>query len=314
LKTKIGFVHKFAYSFFDFAAYKEFLAQGLGKSILYIFLVTLIFSTIGNINVINTFNAEISNVQAKFVQSSPKFELKDGLFSIDSDNPIYYKYHGSFSANLIFTNIIMIDTLKALISDVPNLHDKPVASESNSVFSSAASSEPSYYMLIVDTSGKTSSSALDTYSDGIYINSTGLVLKQNYQTIHTISFADYNKLVLTNEVVQNELSNFKIRFSKMILILGPLISFLLNLISGFLIVAPLSLNIGSIIGVKLKYKKACILSFYAMTLPLLLQALLNIAGITSNEFIIIFYIITLIYCGLAMNEIKKTDKSNLNYM
>ena len=100
----------------------------------------------------------------------------------------------------------------------------------------------------------------------------------------------------------------------MILILGPLISFLLNLISGFLIVAPLSLNIGSIIGVKLKYKKACILSFYAMTLPLLLQALLNIAGITSNEFIIIFYIITLIYCGLAMNEIKKTDKSNLNYM
>ena len=58
-------------------------------------------------------------------------------------------------------------------------------------------------------------------------------------------------------------------------------------------------------GVKLKYSKACILSFYAMTLPLLLQALLNISGITYMNFIIIFYIITLIYCGLAMNEIKK---------
>ena len=45
----MGFGHKFAYSFFDFAAYKEFLVQGLGKSILYLFLVTLIFSTIANI-------------------------------------------------------------------------------------------------------------------------------------------------------------------------------------------------------------------------------------------------------------------------
>ena len=60
MKTKMGFRHKFAYSFFDFAAYKEFLVQGLGKSILYIFLVTLIFSTITNINTIDKFNSEIS--------------------------------------------------------------------------------------------------------------------------------------------------------------------------------------------------------------------------------------------------------------
>ena len=69
----MGFMHKFAYSFFDFAAYKEFLIQGLGKSILYIFLVTLIFSTINNVSVINKFNAQISSIQSTFIHSAPNF-------------------------------------------------------------------------------------------------------------------------------------------------------------------------------------------------------------------------------------------------
>ena len=86
----------------------------------------------------------------------------------------------------------------------------------------------------------------------------------------------------------------------------------MNLISVFLILGPISLNISSIMGVKLKYSKACTLSFYAMTLPLLLESLLNISGIDLPGFYIIFYIVALIYCGLAIKELKNTDKSNLN--
>ena len=257
-------MHKFAYSFFDFPAYKEFLVDGLGKSMLYIFLVTLIFSTITSINTINTFISETSSIESKFVQSAPNFELKNGLLTVDSKEPIYYKHEGE--------------------------------------------------ILIVDTSGKTNKTILNTYSDGMYINSDEFILRQNYKTIQSFKFTDFSGINATNQTIQYMLHVSKIIFPVMLLILNPIISFLMNLVSGFLILGPLSMNIGSLMGIKLKYSKACILSFYAMTLPLLLESLVDIAGITSSEFIIIFYVIALIYCWLAINEIKKTDKSNLNYM
>jgi hypothetical protein len=256
----MGFMHKFAYSFFDFPAYKEFLVQGLGRSILYIFLVTLLFSTIANINTINTFISETSSIQSKFIQSAPEFELKDGLLTVDSKEPIFYKHNGE--------------------------------------------------ILIVDTSGKTNKSIADVYSNAIYINSNELILRLDYKTIQSFKLKDFSEFYITNQTIQHMLYLSKVIFPFILLIINPIISFILNLVSGFLIIAPLSLNIGSIMGVNLKYSKACILSFYAMTLPLLLEALLDISGITSNEFIILFYIIALIYCGLAINEIKKTDKSN----
>ena len=264
MKTKMGFGHKFAYSFFNFAAYKEFLVQGLGKSILYLFLVTLIFSTITNINVIAKFNSEISIIQATFIHSAPNFELKNGLLSVDSDEPIYYKHDGE--------------------------------------------------QLIVDTSGKTNKSLLDSYSDGIYINSDEITIRQNYSTIQTLQFTDFSEFDLTNKTLQSSLSILKSIFPIILLILDPILSFLVNLISGFLILGPLSLNISSIMGVKLKYSKACILSFYAMTLPLLLESLLEISGIDLPVFFVIFYIVALIYCGLAIKKIKNIDKSTLNFM
>lgn len=264
MNTKMGVRHKFAYSFFDFAAYKEFLVQGLGKSILYIFLVTLIFSTITNLNTINKFISETSDIQTTFTKTAPKFELKNGLFTIDSTEPIYYRNDGQ--------------------------------------------------TLIVDTSGKTNKSTVESYSDAIYIDSNELIVKQNYKTIQVMKFSDIPEFNVTNKTIQKVLYLSKIIFPVILLILDPIISFILNLISGFLILGPMCLFISSFMNVKLNYSKACILSFYAMTMPLLLQALLDISGMVSPEFHIIFYLITLIYCGLAIKELKNTDKSNLNIM
>ena len=264
MNIQMRFRHKFAYSFFDFAAYKEFLVQGLRKSILYIFLVTLIFSTLSNLNTIDKFNSEISNIQSTFIHSAPNFELKNGAFSIDSDEPIYYKHDGE--------------------------------------------------QLVVDTSGKTDKSILDYYNDCIYINSDELIIRQNYNTLQTLKFSNFTELNLTNETILDTMSILKIVFPLILLFFNPLLAFLLNLISGFLILGPLCLSISSMIGVKLNYSKACTLSFYAMTLPLLLESLLDISGIAFPEFFGIFYVISLIYCGLAIKKIKNIDKSTLNIM
>ena len=74
--------HKFAYSFYDFSAYKEFLRQGLGKAIFYVFLVTVIFSTLGNVRTVSVFNDDMSRFELKFNKESPDFEYKDGKLTI----------------------------------------------------------------------------------------------------------------------------------------------------------------------------------------------------------------------------------------
>lgn len=260
----MGFRRKFAYSFFDFATYKDFLVQGLWKSVFYIFLVTLMFSTITSIKTISIFNSDISNIQSKFINSAPKFEFKEGLLSIYSNEPIYYKYDGQ--------------------------------------------------MFIFDTNGKTNSSVLDSYSDGIYVNSNLVIFRQNYSTIQTIDFAHFNELFVNNEIAQDLLAIFKIIFPVILLLVNLIISLFENLVSGFAVIGPLCISIGTLMGVKLNYSKACTLSFYAMTLPLLLEALLEIAGMISMEFVVVFYLVALLYCALAIKEIKKTDQSNLNFM
>lgn len=53
MENKLRLTHKFAYSFFNFDAYKDFIKEGLSKSILYIFIVSVIFSFFVNFNLTN---------------------------------------------------------------------------------------------------------------------------------------------------------------------------------------------------------------------------------------------------------------------
>lgn len=310
----MGFRHKLAYSFFDFSAYKEFLLQGLGKSILYIFLVTIIFSTITNIKQISLINSELSNIQDNLTYNGANFELKNGLLSIDSNEPIYYKHDGEFLFNFLFLSVNYLDTLNAADSEAHNVMDNSSAMGSENNLLSTSTDRPNYYMIIADTNGKTNPSILNTYKDGIYINSTNLFLRKDYRTIETIEFSKCSWINLNKDSVLNILNTFKFTTPLLLLLLEPITAFIHNLILGFLIFGPLTLLIGSFMGVKLNYSKACTLSFYAMTLPILLQALLNVAEIEIPGFFIVFYMITLLYCGLALNEIKNTNKSNLNFM
>lgn len=314
----MGFRHKFAYSFFDFSAYREFLIQGLGKSIFYIFLVSLIFSTITSIKEINVINSEISKVESNLIDNSPDFELKNGSLSVNSKETIYYKHDGEFLFDFLSSASIYFNTISSDNSQATNLQDNLTdnaasAKPADSILSESTD-KPNYYMIIVDTTGKTNSSILDTYKDGIYIDSNNLYLKKNYKTIETMNFTECSWLTINKDLMLGMLYTFQFIVPLSLIIIKPILAFINNLILGFIVFGPFSLFIGSFMGVRLNYSKACTLGFYAMTLPLLLEALLNVSGIAMPEFSIIFYMITLLYCGLAINEIKKTDKSNLNFM
>lgn len=260
----MGFRHKFAYSFFNFSAYKEFLVQGIGKSILYIFIVTLIFSTLANINTINIFRTEITIIESTFEKNAPNFELKDGLLNIDAKEPIYYNRLGG--------------------------------------------------IFIVDTSGKTSPAILESYSSGVFLDSNNISIKKDSSKIQTLSYSDIGDLYVTKDIMKDSFTVIKLVFPLILFTLNPLISLFYNLLTIFLVLGPLSLIICTFIGIKLSYKNVCTISCYAMTMPLMLQSLLDISGLITPEFQSIFYLIALLYCYLAIAEMKKTNKSNINLL
>lgn len=317
METKIGFRHKFAYSLFDFSAYKEFLVQGFGKSIFYIFIVTLIFSIITNIKEIDTINSEISNVEDNLIHNSPGFEFKNGLLSVDTDEIIYYKHDGEFlfnflSAGAVYFNTVNSENNSKSTNIQDQLMDSTSTSDSDDDIFALSTDKPNYYMMIVDTKGKTTQSILDTYKDGIYVDSNHISLKKDYRTIGTINFSDCSWLDFNKDTMLGILDTFKIIVPISLMGIKPILSFMENLFLGLIILGPFTIFIGSFIGVKLNYAKACTLGFYAMTLPLLLEALLHVAGIVIPEFSIVFYMVAFLYCGLAVNALKNGGKSKLN--
>ena len=273
MKNNTGIVHKFAYSFFDFKSYKEFLSQGLLKAIFYLFVVSIIFSTLGNINTLSVFNDDITRLENKYVKESPEFELKNGVLSIDSNEPVIYKYTGDSP----ILNILIKDFI---IGDV----------------------------LISDTSGTTDVSILDNYNNGTYINSTSIYSKKNGEIIGSINFSENNFLTLNKETLKHYFSLFKTTFNVLLLILNPIIEFIDNLISVFVLIGPMTLIFSRNFKEKLGYLQCSIIGMYSLTLPLVLKSLVTITNMYTSEFIFIFYVTTLIYSSLAVKNINSTKK------
>ena len=273
MENKIGIVHKFAYSFFNFKSYKNFVSQGLLRGLFYLFLVSTIFSTLGNISTLSVFNDDVTRLENKYVKEAPEFELKDGVLSINSEEPIIYKYTGD---SPILSMLIKDFT----IGDV----------------------------LIADTSGKTDVSALDEYNDGTYIDSTSISLKKNGQIMGKINFSDNTSLTLNKQILEHSFSILKTTFAISFLLVGPIVAFFNNLITIFLLIGPITIMYCRNFKAKLTYLQCCILGRYALTLPLVLESLATITNMYTSGFSFLFFIIAFIYSTLAIKSIGSTKK------
>lgn len=275
MKNKTGIVHKFAYSFFNFKAYKDFLSQGLLKALFYLFIVSTIFSTLANISTLGTLNDDVTRLENKYVKEAPEFELKNGVLSIDSKEPVIYKYTGDSP----ILNILINDFT---IGDI----------------------------LIADTNGTTDVSSLDEYESGTYINSTSIYAKKNGSIIASINFSENTSINLNKDTLTSYFSLLKAAFALSLLIVGPILAFINNLAAIFIIIGPMTLIFSKNSKEPLGYIKCCIIGIYSITLPLVLESLATITNLYSSEFVFVFYIVAFLYSSLAVKNLgshKKID-------
>lgn len=91
MESQMGFFQKFKNALYNAEAYAVFLKQGLGKAILYMFILSLILGGIISIKTAYSFNKGINEVINQSEGEIPSFRIQDGRLSVDAKMPITYK-------------------------------------------------------------------------------------------------------------------------------------------------------------------------------------------------------------------------------
>lgn len=91
MKSKIGFFQKFVTSLYNLKNYKIFLTESVGKSILYLLIISIIFSTFINIKSYLTFTKAIDEINSSIKSDVPNFNFENGELYVDGEMPIKFK-------------------------------------------------------------------------------------------------------------------------------------------------------------------------------------------------------------------------------
>lgn len=86
--VKIGFFKRIYYSIAGFDNYRHLIFQKVGKSIVYLLLLSFLLSLIGLIQPMIMFNKVINEVLVEFDKSIPDFTLQNGKLEVKGEMPI----------------------------------------------------------------------------------------------------------------------------------------------------------------------------------------------------------------------------------
>ncbi|MCT4607565.1 MAG: DUF1189 domain-containing protein [Marinisporobacter sp.] len=164
-------------------------------------------------------------------------------------------------------------------------------------------------IVVIDTKEQTDRSILDDYNAGVYITRDRIIMKKSEIETKERSLSTFSFLTLTKENIQKLTSyivliaaGFLIIFSLIGDVMGKLVSTLLISILGLIVNAVTKANIG--------YKDIYKLGIYAITLPAIIQLLLNMLSLNIPFFNLIYYGIVMGYLWKIMRNIKEENLMN----
>jgi hypothetical protein len=164
-------------------------------------------------------------------------------------------------------------------------------------------------VLIIDTRENADETALDKYGSGMLITKYEFIQKHVGGGLERQSFSTIPGLRLSKESITGFLP--KLRFINIFIVvfgvifhfIGKVISALWLGIAGMVICASLK--------VKLDFSNQYKLGIYALTVPIILKALLKILRITIPYFWVLYYGIAIFYLWKGISAIKNNDEVSL---
>ena len=259
----MGFFSKLKNSIINPKAYNNFLKESMGRAVVYLLLLCLIFGGINAIRNVYDFNKGVLMVLNDFKENIPNFVLANGELTVAGQMPI-------------------------IIND---------GGQSKSV-------------IIIDTSGNTAETILDNYDSATLITKTKYIEKKNSMQKTETNFSSFKTLTVTNADVEKWIGIA--RFANiLIVIFGPIFFFGTKFIAA-LIISLFALIINAFCKAKISFKELYKLSIYSLTLSIVLKVLFAVIALEVPYFWILYYGLPLIYLGIGLNFISKTQKEILN--
>ena len=164
-------------------------------------------------------------------------------------------------------------------------------------------------VVIIDTSGKSDETVLDKYSSGVFISKTKFVQKKSYIQKTETNFASLKTITITKAQVETWIGLIKYG-NIFIVVLGPIFFFAFKFIAAF-IVSLFGLIINAFFKAKVNFTQMYKLSIYALTFSIILKVFFAVISVQVPHFWILYYGIPLIYLGVGLNSISKTQQESL---
>jgi len=156
-------------------------------------------------------------------------------------------------------------------------------------------------LLIIDTSGKTNESVLDQYPGGIFVSRHKMIQK-NLLSIREIDFRQFERFTLDKSDISRGLPYM--HMTSVLFGILVLVGFVLFRFFTAFFVSFIGMVLGSSAGLRLTFSDAFRISAYALTLPLLITAVVKSAGVYVPFFFVIYIMIAVFYFWKAVTLIK----------
>lgn len=162
-------------------------------------------------------------------------------------------------------------------------------------------------IFVIDTTGKTDSSILADYKEGMLITATELIQKNNSIKYQSINFKDLAMFDLSRQKIVNYLDNWSAIIAILVFLIG-LIAFVIGKMINIMMVSLIALIVNLFFKKRQLYEDLVKLSIYAITSSTIIKMILNLVGLTVPYFFVIYYGIVIFYLSWYLKEINTNVK------
>ena len=310
----MSFPKRFLTSIKDIDKYKYFTEMKLGRGFLYFLVLMIIFSLI--LSFASSYKMEITkSFIADNISTLPEFTIKDGVFHMESENPI------TIEDNTVLRTIYLV-VFGDSLQNTNGISYKSMVYLSNEAYNEEGAE-------LTNNAGL----YLGLYSDRIIFKNDYLV---PYANIALVGSSDANTTISLNkfEKTYNELydqagmvkdlskaqiaesvRNISVYSLLPSLIFGNLVKYFVSNLISILAFALLGYVLNKILKTELKYGQLLNISFSAITLPVVLQIIYEVVrlftGFEITYFLMLFSIISYIYIAAALYFIKSENNREI---
>lgn len=157
------------------------------------------------------------------------------------------------------------------------------------------------FILIIDTTGELNPAALDKYNNGVFVEKTKAVIKDEQQGTNTINFTAFKGMEISRDALLKILPLMK-KFIP-IIIVGLYIFGLLSKMITLLVLAVIGLAMRS--GADIRFGHTWNIACHALTLPLLLDLVKSVAVPMLPGFFLVYFGIAIFYMYKGVQAAKE---------